>query len=72
MSRIQLSYIRLECEYRKPMSLLYKLYYMNLVFTEKTISTLSSSSTSHLHLLSSVTTRMSRLMVATQQVKGKT
>jgi hypothetical protein len=27
MPRIKLSYIRLECEYRNPMSLLYKLYY---------------------------------------------
>jgi hypothetical protein len=44
MSRIKLSYIQPECEYRKPISLLYKIYYMNIVFTEKTISTLSSSS----------------------------
>jgi hypothetical protein len=34
---IKLSYIRPECEYRKPMSLLYKLYYMSIIFTEKTI-----------------------------------
>jgi hypothetical protein len=78
------------------MSLLYKLYYMNIIFTKKTISTLLSSSSgnsnpignrpgatqasrrnlhhsssSHLHLLSSVTARVSRLMVATEQVKGK-
>jgi hypothetical protein len=75
------------------MSLFYKLYYMNIVFTEKTISTLSSSSSensnpignkpgatlasrsilprrspSHLHLLSRFTARVSRHMVATQQV----
>jgi hypothetical protein len=37
MPRIKLSYIRLECEYRKPMTLLYKLYYMNIVFIDKTI-----------------------------------
>jgi hypothetical protein len=79
------------------MSLLYKFYYTNIVLTEKTILTLSSSSSgtiqhhrqttggtqasrrnldysspSHLRLLSSVTTMVSRLMVATQQVKGKT
>jgi hypothetical protein len=78
------------------MSLLYKLYYTNIVFTKKTISTLlssssgnsnpivnrqgatqasrrnlSHSSSSYLHLLSSVTARVSRLMVATEQVKGK-
>jgi hypothetical protein len=66
------------------------LYYINIitrdvVFTQKNISTLSSSSSgthqshmqsaggnvsssSHLQLLSSVTVRVSRLMVATQQV----
>jgi hypothetical protein len=44
MPRIKLSYIWPECEYRKPMSLLYKLYYMIIVFTKKTISTLSLSS----------------------------
>jgi hypothetical protein len=78
------------------MSLFYKLYYMNIVFKEKTISTLSLSSSgnsnptgnrpeatqasrinlhhkspSHLQLLSSVTARVSRLMIATQQVKKK-
>jgi hypothetical protein len=78
------------------MSLLYKLYYIDIVFTQKTISTLSSSSSGTiqphrqtigatqaskrnlrhrnpylLQLLSSVTTRVSRLMVASQQVKGK-
>jgi hypothetical protein len=79
------------------MSLFYKLYYMNIVFTKKTILTLSSSSSGnsnptgnrsgamqasrinlyhrtpyHLQLLSSVIARVSRLMVATQQVNGKT
>jgi hypothetical protein len=79
------------------MSLLYKLYYTNIVFTDKTILTPSSSnsgklqphrqstgatlasrrslhhkSPSHLHLLSGVTARVSRLMIVTQQVKGKT
>jgi hypothetical protein len=44
MPRIKLSYIRQECEHIKPMPLLYKLYYMIIIFTEKTISTLLSSS----------------------------
>jgi hypothetical protein len=82
---------------QKPMSLLYKLYYKNIVFTKKTILTLSSSSNGnsnpignqpeetqayrinlhrrspyHLQLLSSVTARVSRLIVATQQMNGKT
>jgi hypothetical protein len=75
------------------MSLLYKLYYMGIVFTEKTILTLLLSSSknsnptgnqsgatqasrrnlhrsspSHLHLLSNVTVRVNKLMIATQQV----
>jgi hypothetical protein len=40
--------------------------------TQASRRNLHCSSPSHLHLLSSVTTRVSRLMVATQQVKGKT
>jgi hypothetical protein len=44
MLRINLSYIRLECEYRKLIFLLYKIYYTIIVFTEKTRSTLSYSS----------------------------
>jgi hypothetical protein len=77
------------------MYLLYKLYYTNIIFIEKTIidslteqqrNTLTphaidrgamqasrrihhQSSPYHLQLLSSVTARMSRLMVATQQMK---
>jgi hypothetical protein len=43
MPEMKLSYIWLECEYRKPMSLLYKLSYTNIVFAEKTILTLSLS-----------------------------
>jgi hypothetical protein len=94
MPRIKLSYIRPECEYRKPISLLYKLYYMKYyLYTEDYIDSLVEqqrstpiptgnrpvathasrrnlhcSSSFHLQLLSSVTTRVSRLMVATQQV----
>jgi hypothetical protein len=35
MPRIKLSYIRQECEYRKPMSFLYKHYYMGYcLYTE--------------------------------------
>jgi hypothetical protein len=48
MPRIKLSYIRPECEHRKPMSLLYNIYYMIIVFTKKTISTLSSSNSEKL------------------------
>jgi hypothetical protein len=40
MPRIKLPYLQLECEYRKPMSLLYKLYYMIIVFRKKTLSSL--------------------------------
>jgi hypothetical protein len=39
--------------------------------TQASRRNLHHSSSSHLHPLSSVTVRMSRLMVATQQVKGK-
>jgi hypothetical protein len=94
MPRIKLSYIRPECEYRKPMSLLNKYYYMiYCLYTEDYIDSLIEQqwntpipqaidrgatqasrrnlhhrSSFHLQLLSSVTTRVSRLMVATQQV----
>jgi hypothetical protein len=37
MHMIKLSHIQPECEYRKSMSLLYKLYYTNIIFTEKII-----------------------------------
>jgi hypothetical protein len=50
MTKIKLSYIRLECKHRKQISLLYKLYYMGIVFIEKTISTLSSSSSGTIQL----------------------
>jgi hypothetical protein len=41
MLRIKLSYIRLECEYRKPISLLYKHYYMRYcLYTEDYINSL--------------------------------
>jgi hypothetical protein len=41
MLRIKLSYIRPECEYRKPMSLLYKHYYMRYcLYTEDYIDSL--------------------------------
>jgi hypothetical protein len=41
MFRIKLSYIRLECEYRKPMSLSYKHYYMRYCrYTEDYIDSL--------------------------------
>jgi hypothetical protein len=39
MLRIKLSYIQLECEYRKPISLLYKHYYMRYcLYTEDYIN----------------------------------
>jgi hypothetical protein len=41
--RIKLSYIRPECEHRKPISLLYKLSYTKCYLYMKTRSTLSSS-----------------------------
>jgi hypothetical protein len=41
MLRIKLSYIWLECEYRKPISLLYKHYYMRYcLYTEDYINSL--------------------------------
>jgi hypothetical protein len=41
MSRIKLSYIRVECEYIKSMSLLYKLYYTEYcLYTEDYIDSL--------------------------------
>jgi hypothetical protein len=41
MSRIKLSYIRPKCEYRNPMSLLYKLYYTRYcLYTEDYIDSL--------------------------------
>jgi hypothetical protein len=94
MPRMKFSYIRAECEYRKPMSLLYKHYYMGYcLYTEDYIDSLVKKQrnnatptgnrpgatqasrrnlhrtrSSHLQLLSSVTARVSGLMVATQQV----
>jgi hypothetical protein len=41
MLRIKLSYIQLECEYKKPISLLYKHYYMRYcLYTEDYINSL--------------------------------
>jgi hypothetical protein len=41
MPRIKLSYIRLECKYRKPISLVYKHYYMGYcLYTEDYIDSL--------------------------------
>jgi hypothetical protein len=94
MPRIKLSYVRPECEYRKPMSLLNKYYYTiyclyiedyidslveqqqntpiptgnRPVATQASRRNLHQSSSFHLQLLSSVTARVSRLKVATQQV----
>jgi hypothetical protein len=41
MLMIKLSYIRIECEYKNPMYLLYKLYYMGYcLYTEDYINSL--------------------------------
>jgi hypothetical protein len=94
MPMVKLSYIRPECEYINPISLLYKLLLHGILSlhgrlyrlshraiaeqsnptgnrpgaTQAPRRNLHRSSPSHLRLVSSFTARVSRLMVATQQV----